>query len=145
MAGALALVEHPVIHVVDAFPHKVPLPGRCSAEDGEIAEYCAKTEHVLITTDKDFQGRWVRSQLLARHGTEVIVFSEELAGLAEQHRRITALMPVWGALLRRDPYGHRVWSQAPKGPPTILMGRQARRKSRPVQTSAAPPPSSVRV
>lgn len=142
VASALALVEHPVIHVVEAFPHKVPKPGRCNAEDGEIAEYCAKAELVLVTTDSDFQGRWVRSQLLARHGVEVIVFTEELPGLSEQHRRMTLHLPTWATTLNRDPYGYRVWTQGSKGPPKIMQGKQAKRRARPPGTSASPPPSA---
>jgi len=33
----------------------------------------------LVTTDRDFWGRWVRSNLLASHGVEVIVFPEIIA------------------------------------------------------------------
>lgn len=131
MADALALVGHPIIHVVSALPHRAgPLAGQCNATDAEIAEWCAKTENVLVTSDSDFRGRWVRNGLLVKHGVEVVAFDKDVAGLIEQHRRVTRHMPYWHDTLNRQPYSHRVWIQTSKLAPSLSIGRQKRKRSR---------------
>lgn len=132
MAEALALVGHDVIHVARAIPPPPgTVPGQQPAKDPTIARWCAQTAHVLVTTDGDFRGRWVRSKLLAQHGVEVIVFDKEIVGLAEQHRQVTLHLPHWNSELGRHPYGYRVWLQRLNGkPPKLLEGRRSPADSR---------------
>jgi len=116
VADALALVGLPFLHV-----SKVPgfgdpaVRGRAPVEDADIAKWCGVTGRILVTADGDFKGRWVRSGLLARHGAEVIVFTEELVGLREQHLRITTGYSHWPARLAAHQAGHRVWLQGRRG------------------------------
>jgi predicted nuclease of predicted toxin-antitoxin system len=118
-------VEYPITHVYRALPDYVgPQVGQCQAPDQEIAKWCAQTEHVLVTPDKDFWGRWIRSNLLASHGVEVIVFSEVIAGLQEQHRRVTKHLPAWEETLGPNRYGHRVWVQTTRLRPGIIKGKR---------------------
>jgi predicted nuclease of predicted toxin-antitoxin system len=120
-----------VLHVWEAMPSKRGrLKGQCNATDEEIAKFCATTEYVLVTTDSDFNGRWVRSGLLREHNVEVIVFVTELPGLAEQHRRITSHLPHWEQELSRQPYGFRVWEQDRRLKPTLRIGQARRKRAR---------------
>jgi len=105
--------------------------GRQPQPDAEVARWCGAHERVLVTIDADFRTRWVRSQLLASHGVEVVVFTEDLRGLVEQHRRVTAGLEHWDTTLSRDPYGFRVWVQGRRGAPKIQHGPSARRRPRP--------------
>ena len=59
----------------------------------------------------DFRGRWMRSGVLANNGVEVIVFTQDLEGLDEQHRIVTKWLPRWKSELGRNPYRYRVWDQ----------------------------------
>jgi hypothetical protein len=97
------------------------IPGQSPTADEVIARWCAATEWVLVTTDEDFRGRWWRSGLLRDHGVEVIVFDRDIAGLSEQHRRITLHYGDWQATLAANKYGFRVWRQGSKGPPRPLQ------------------------
>jgi hypothetical protein len=143
------MVELPFSHVSTVFPQPTgTIPGRCRTPDEDIAKWCGQTSTVLVTIDKDFQTRWVRSGLLAAHGVEVIVFTKDLKGLDEQHARITRHYPHWQTELQRQPYTHRVWMQNQKLNPTKIIGKQARRRSRtPAPTVTAQPverPSTAR-
>ena len=124
-----------MLHVWEAMPSKRGrLKGQCNAADEEIAKFCATAEYVLVTTDTDFNGRWVRSGLLKEHNVEVIVFITELPGLTEQHRRITAHLPYWEQELSRLPYGFRVWEQDRRLKPTLRVGQGRRQKTRSSRT-----------
>ena len=112
MADALASVGEPVIHVSKVPGFEGDVAGQSPADDETIAKWCAATGRVLVTCDEDFRGRWVRSGLLERHGVEVIVFDEELAGLRAQHREITRHLPHWQQELGLHQPGHRVWLQS---------------------------------
>lgn len=115
----------PVTHVVRALPaYAGPVEGQSRAPDEVIAPWCARTEHVLVTIDEDFKGRWIRSGLLAEHGVEVIVFDRDIIGLAEQHHRITMHLPHWQDELSGAPYAHRVWLQTRKQRPQLLIGKR---------------------
>lgn len=93
-----------------------------------------------MTIDEDFRGRWVRSGLLKVEGVEVINFVHEVAGLKEQHRRITNHLPVWIEELERHPYLHRVWLQHKYGKPMLQEGKKRRSRSR---TTKRPPMSDL--
>lgn len=131
VAKALAIIEHPVIHVAS-----IPglgtstVPGQQNAEDEDIAKWCATTETTLVTADEDFRGRWVRSGALMRHGTEVIVFKKQLVGLDVQHRIITVCLPGWHQRLDPQAYAHRVWEQDPGRKTLEQMTGRKPRKSR---------------
>ncbi len=100
------------MHVVDLCPeYTTGTPGQNNAPDPVIAERCANQRIVLVTTDSGFRGRWLRSGVLANHGVEVIVFTQDLVGLPEQHRIITKHLPRWKSELGRNRYGYRVWQQ----------------------------------
>ena len=125
------MVEYPITHVVDALPqYRGPLAGQSQATDAEIAQWCGQTEHVLVTIDTDFSGRWVRSGLLAVHGVEVIVFDRDIPGLRNQHARITRHFDAWQDALRRQPYLHRVWIQGKRIEPVLNAGSSTRRRIR---------------
>lgn len=131
IAQALQLVEQPVMHVWDALPHRqTGTPGQSRATDEEIARWCAQTEHVLVTVDEDFRGRWVRSGVLAAEGVEVIVFNRPPIGLDEQHLEVTRHLPYWKSTLEKSPYQHRVWAQGSTLGPRLLQGRNRRKRSR---------------
>ena len=131
VGDALALVELPIIHVYRALPqHQGPVVGHCHAPDEVIAPWCAKTQHVLVTIDEDFKGRWLRSGLLAAHGVEVIVFDKDIPGLTAQHLRITTCLPWWQRTLEPHPYGHRVWLQTRKRVPILIRGKHTTRSTR---------------
>jgi hypothetical protein len=135
VAEALALVGLPVVHVVTALPaYAGPAAGNSRAPDDKIAEWCAQTEHVLITTDQEFQGRWIRSGMLAKHGAEVIVFDRQLVGLQEQHRRVTIQLPIWQAELGKQAYAHRVWEQSHRQLPMLRIGKKLRPRTRVAKT-----------
>jgi len=89
VAGALKLVEHPVIHVNDVLESGTLTFGQNDTPDEIIAEWCGPSQHVLVTVDADFRGRWLRSGLLAAHRVEVVVFSSDVPGLANQHATIS--------------------------------------------------------
>jgi hypothetical protein len=125
VGDALALVELPITHVYRALPAQAGARvGQCNASDADISAWCARTEHVLVTSDREFYGRWIRSGMLAEHGVEVIVFSELIPGLAEQHRRVTKHLPAWISVLGVNPYAHRVWVQTARQNPDILQGKR---------------------
>jgi hypothetical protein len=87
----------------------------------------------LVTIDSagfSFNGRWVRTGLLARHGVEVIVFDRDIKGITEQHRRLTAHLPYWQSELERQPYGYRVWHQGKPLKPNMSVGQRRRQRSR---------------
>jgi hypothetical protein len=117
--------------------------GQSLAPDDQIAEWCAKTEYVLVTLNsQDFAGygRWVRNGLLAKHGVEVIVYDRDIKGLQEQHRRLTANLERWTQALETFPYGHRVWDQGLRGPPKQVVGARRKRGAR----NPAPPDAPIR-
>jgi hypothetical protein len=115
VADALALVGYSFMHVHQLPGNTAPIPGQCDLDDSAIAIWCGKANRVLVTCDQDFRTRWLKSGLLAREGVEVIVFSRNIAGLAEQHRRVTLHLPDWIKLLEQQGYGHRVWEQPTRG------------------------------
>ncbi len=125
MAEALALVEHPFVHVSEVLPSPSLPSGQAGASDEEIAAWCADDVSVLVTTDSDFKGRWIRSGLLARHGVEVIVFNRDIPGLGNQHLRITTHLPAWQSELERQPYAYRVWVQNMSGGLKLRIGKKA--------------------
>jgi hypothetical protein len=100
VAEALAIVRLPFVHVSRVPSMGSAVVGRSPTPDEVIAKWCAATGRVLVTCDEDFRGRWVRSGLLCKHGVEVIVFEKELAGLEEQHHRVTMHYPWWQLTLR---------------------------------------------
>ena len=112
MSIALATVEEPVTHVIELCPeYTTSTPGQNRAPDDLIAERCSNGGLVLVTADSDFRGRWLRSGVLGNHGVEVIVFTQDLQGLDQQHQVITRWLPRWKSELGRLPYGYRVWDQ----------------------------------
>jgi len=124
-------VEHSITHVYRALPaYAGPIVGQCQAPDPVISDWCAKTENVLVTSDTEFHGRWVRSGLLSQHGVEVIVFAEQIPGLQEQHRRVTRHLPAWMSTLGVNPYGYRVWVQTTRLNPAILQGKRKAKMAR---------------
>jgi hypothetical protein len=129
VAKALALVEHPIMHVTELPGHPSNVVGQSPVPDDEIARFCGRTAHVLVTIDRDFQGRWIRSGLLKEHGVEVIAFDRDIKGLDEQHRRITEHLRYWHAELGKLPYGHRIWLQTTRRHPVLLEGKRATRRS----------------
>ena len=135
VADALNSLGYPVTCVFRSFPdYPGPRHGQCRAPDEVIAEWCAKTEHVLVSTDEDFRGKWVRNGLLATHGVEVIAFQKDLITLRTQHERITRLFSVWEDLLRLNPYGHRVWIQGNANRPVESRQRNRGSARRPSPT-----------
>lgn len=126
MADALRLVEWNICHVCALPGNTATVPGQCNIADERIAEWCAATERVLVTIDSDFRERWVRSGLLAQHGVETIVFTKDLIGLQEQHRRVTLSLPFWEEALGGSPYGHQVWEQGPHRGPSSSYRRKPR-------------------
>jgi hypothetical protein len=136
VADALNSLDYPITCVFRSFPdYPGPKVGQCRAPDEVIAEWCAKTEQVLVSTDEDFRGKWVRNGLLATHGVEVIAFDRDLPGLRFQHERLTRLLPVWEQVLSQNPYGYRVWIQGSRGQPVESKSSTRRSKSR---SSGAP-------
>jgi hypothetical protein len=134
VADALNSVGYPITHVVTAFPLNVgKRSGQNRTPDEEIARWCAQTETVLVSTDEDFRGKWVRLGVLSTLGVEAIVFDHDLEGLRLQHERITKHFPVWEMELGRQPYGHRVWNQGVRNRVRLMpsTGRRIRPKSRP--------------
>jgi hypothetical protein len=131
VADALNSVGYPIICAFRAFPdYPGPQHGQCRAPDEVIAEWCAQTEHVLISTDEDFRGKWVRNGYLAQHGAEVIAFAKDLPTLRRQHERITRLFPIWEQALSRNPYGYRVWIQGSATQPVESKSRTRKAKTR---------------
>jgi predicted nuclease of predicted toxin-antitoxin system len=127
----LQIVRQPVTHVTMALPKsRTGTRGQSQASDHEIARWCARTEHVLVTVDEDFRGRWVRSGVLAAEGVEVIVFNSQPVGLAEQHELVTKHLRHWMSTLSRSPYQHRVWAQGSTLAPKLLQGRVRKPRSR---------------
>lgn len=124
------MVNEEVIHISEAFPTPGKPAGQCNATDAQIVEWCAKTEHVLITVDQEFYGRWARSGLLQKHGVEVIVFTQDLQHVRYQHSEVTRHLPYWEMELCRQPYGHRVWAQHRKTLPPVPLSKAAKRKAR---------------
>lgn len=141
VAQALRTVDHDVQHVSEIAALGVGrVRGQQPAEDPDIADYCARTETVLVTIDSDFRGRWVKSGTLSRAGVEVIVFTKDLKGLPEQHRIVTGCLPGWYQDLGRQPYAHRIWDQYPnRKHPELRVGKTRKpRKGRsrpPVRTN----------
>ncbi|MGQ0431751.1 MAG: DUF5615 family PIN-like protein [Microthrixaceae bacterium] len=141
VAEALRMVDHDVQHVSEITALGVGrVRGQQPAEDPDIADYCARTETVLVTIDGDFRGRWAKSGALARAGAEVIVFTKDLVGLREQHQIVTQCLPGWYVDLGSQPYAHRIWDQYPgRRHPDLRVGkRQKRSKGRsrpPVRTN----------
>lgn len=120
-----------MLHVVRAFPPPSgTVHGQHPAQDAEIAKWCAVAEYVLITCDQDFRGRWVRSGLLREHNVEVVVFTEELSGLREQHARVTRHLPYWEQELSKQPFAFRVWEQGRQTLPALATGQRRRKRSR---------------
>jgi Domain of unknown function (DUF5615) len=117
VAAALATVHLPFIHVSRVPGMESDVVGRSPTPDEVIAKWCATAKRVLVTCDEDFRGRWVRSGLLKKHGVEVIVFEKELAGLDEQHHRITMHYPWWQSTLGKHKPAHRVWLQGSRRSP----------------------------
>ena len=139
MAQALATVELPFMHVTDALPAPPGTPrGRLPRPDSDVAKWCGQAGRVLVTIDTDFYTRWIKSGLLAQHGVEVIVFTEDLKGLEHQHARVTKHYPWWQKELGAQPYMHRVWVQTSKLAPGLMQGRRARRRSRHPNAPARP-------
>jgi hypothetical protein len=130
VASALNSVDYPLIHVNDAFPQNIVHTKFNKTPDEDLARWCAQTQHVLVSTDEDFQGKWVRSGLLRDEGVEVIWFTGDLVGIREQHHRITRHFPSWELELGRQPYGHRVWIQATALAPKVKPGTGTRRAAR---------------
>jgi hypothetical protein len=141
VADALNSVGYPLTHVNNAFPQNVGRrPGQNRTPDEEIARWCAQTETVLIATDEDFRGKWVRLGVLANAGVEVIVFDHDLEGLRVQHERITKHFSVWEQELARQPYGYRVWRQGLRSlRPTPVGNKRRRSRSRPSSPSTTTP------
>lgn len=134
VAQALATVELPFTHVaLEPSLGTGRVRGQQPASDKDIAEFCAKTEHVLVTIDSDFRGSWERSGVLARAGVEVIVFTTDLVRLEEQHRVVTACLPGWRRELEAiTPYGYRRWNQDPRRrSPVLSVGKRKRRTRSP--------------
>lgn len=128
---ALGLVGLPITHVWQAFPtYQGSIRGHCTAPDSEIAKWCGRTGHVLVSMDDDFTGRWMRSKVLESYGVEVIWFNKQVAGLPEQHRRVTLHLPLWQEELGRYAYGFRIWEQTTKQRPQLRQGKKKRRRSR---------------
>ena len=92
--------------------------------DKEIVAWCAGHAHVLVTSDGDFKGRWIRSGLLASHGVEVIVFNQDIQGINNQQCRITKHLPEWQSDLEGQPYAHHVWIQHKKRRLRLKEGRK---------------------
>jgi predicted nuclease of predicted toxin-antitoxin system len=128
---ALALIDLPVLHVWDAIPSsRGSVKGQVQASDQEIANWCALAEYVLVTTDEDFRGRWVRSGLLQAQNVEVVVFTKDIKGLRNQHARVTRHLPYWEEELSRQPFGFRVWEQGPDNRPVMRSGQRRRKRAR---------------
>lgn len=142
VAQALTIVELPFVHVAEALPTPPGTPrGRQPRPDSDVAKWCGQTSHVLVTIDTDFHTRWIKTGLLAAHGVEVVVFSEDLKGLTAQHARVTRHYPYWQSVLGRGPYLHRVWMQTTRLEPGLIQGKQARRRSRQPRSSEPAQPS----
>ncbi len=140
VADALQSVGYPVTHVVNAFPKNVgDRSGQNRTADEEIARWCAQTGTVLVSTDEDFRGKWVRLGVLSNLGVEAIVFDHDLEGLRVQHERITRHFPTWEMELGRQPYGHRVWRQGVRNRIRLMpsTGRRRPARSRPSPPTAA--------
>lgn len=134
MAEALKLCGYPITHVTEVLPGgATAVPGRNRTPDDVIASWCARTEHVLVTIDEDFRGKWLRSGLLASAGVEVITFDREVAGLRAQHERITKHFPWWEQELSKQPYGHRVWTQGLRLHPRLMKSSARRQRASPRQ------------
>lgn len=114
----------PVLHVEGIPGNTAATTGQCDHQDATIAKWCAAEERVIVSIDTDFRARWVKTNLLIDYGVEAIVFSQDVKGLREQHRRVTIGLPRWDDVLGRLPYGFRVWSQRPRGDPSVIMQRR---------------------
>lgn len=131
VAEALIIVDYAVTSVANEFPHPRGNPGGATGiSDEEIAARCALSELVLVTVDDDFATKWVKSHLLAEQGLEVIVFSRQIEGLQEQHRRITSHYPDWQTKLDEHPYGYRVWEQPMRGRLRMMQGNERPNRKR---------------
>ncbi len=129
MADSHALVW-PICHVKDHPDNTAIVYGWCDVDDREIARWCAEHGLTLVTTDSDFTTRWVKSGVLAAHGVEVIVFTQDLNGLREQHVRVGKHLPHWIETLGHYPYGYRVWEQGHANAPKLRIGRRTPRTKR---------------
>lgn len=129
VAIALRTVEWNVIHVSDV-PTLNPEPprfeGQCQASDKEIVEWCTADGRIVVTQDNDFTGRGVEAEAFRANGLEVIWYSEQIEGLAEQHRRITHDITGWERRLNEVGPGARVWIQYKKRNDPVL--RDGKRK-----------------
>ncbi len=65
------------------------------------------------------------SGLLQEHNVEVVVFTEDVKGLPEQHRRITRHLESSMDELTRQAYAHRVWEQDRRLRPRLRIGPAA--------------------
>ncbi len=81
-----------------------------------------------MTIDSDFRDRWVKLGVLAKCKVETIVFTSDLSGVREQHRRLTVALPRWEETLAATPYGHQVWEQGPTGGPRPKLPPRGRRR-----------------
>jgi len=98
--------------------------GQCNVQDEDVAPWCADNRFVLVTIDRGFKTRWIKSGLLADHGVEVIVFAKDIKGPRAQHEAITKRLPHWMAVLGQYPYGFRVWEQTEKLVPSWRHGNK---------------------
>ncbi|WP_419838677.1 DUF5615 family PIN-like protein [Candidatus Poriferisodalis sp.] len=71
-----------VIHVSEVDALSRTHGGHSNADDYDIAVWCAENSYVLVTCDNDFRSRRQRTQFIQQVGVEVIIFTYELAGLA---------------------------------------------------------------
>jgi hypothetical protein len=117
------MIGYPVSSVAAEFPeNSTQTVGQNRTLDEEIADYCGRSEFVLVTTDEDFRTKWSRAGVLARSGVEVIVFHRDIPGAMEQHRRITLHYDRWQETLSVRPYGPGIWEQRASGPPRLQLG-----------------------
>jgi hypothetical protein len=95
---------------------------------------------VLVTADEDFRGQWVRGELFARHGVEVIAFDHDVPGLRNQHERVTRHFGSWETTLAVNPYDPRLWVQGRRLQPVLdrRTGRTRRPRSRPTSAGSVP-------
>ena len=129
VARALREVGYSVAHVAEVFPHPTRA-GQCNATDEDLAVWAAENEHVLVTLDEDFTGKWARLGVLRDSGVETIVFDHDIAGAPEQLRVIINAIESWSSALATSPYQHRIWTQSKRGPIELRQGKRAKRKSR---------------
>ncbi|MCY4519090.1 MAG: DUF5615 family PIN-like protein [Acidimicrobiaceae bacterium] len=104
-----------VIHVSEVDALSRTHGSHSNADDYDIAVWCAENSYVLVTCDNDFRSRRQRTQSIQQVGVEVIIFTYELAGLANHVSTIARRIPLWEQKLKGLGYAPRVWLQARRG------------------------------